>query len=91
MVDRTRELEAALGAGVKRLEDNEKETVVLQRRAIHVAHDLPAGHVLCNEDMIMLRPCPFDSLPPRMANEIVNRSLRYAKGRGEYFRMTDFV
>ena len=91
MVDRTRELEAALGAGIKRVEDNEKETVVLQRRAIHVAHDLPAGHVLRNADMIMLRPCPSDALPPSMANEIVDRALRYAKGRGEYFRMADFL
>ena len=32
MVDRARELEAALGDGVKRIEANERETVVLQRR-----------------------------------------------------------
>src|SRR5205823_7586903 len=32
MVDRTRELELALGNGIKRIEDNEQQTVVLQRR-----------------------------------------------------------
>src|SRR5262249_53339138 len=36
MVDRTRELEAALGTGVKRVEENERETVVLQRRSIRL-------------------------------------------------------
>ena len=34
MVDRTRELEIALGSQIKKVEDNEKETVILQRRAI---------------------------------------------------------
>lgn len=32
MVDRTRELEASLGDGIKRVEENEKETRILQRR-----------------------------------------------------------
>jgi N-acetylneuraminate synthase len=32
MIDRTRELQAALGGGVKRVEENEKETRILQRR-----------------------------------------------------------
>lgn len=36
MVDRTRELEAALGDGVKRVEPNEVETRILQRRGLWV-------------------------------------------------------
>ena len=34
MVDRARELEAALGTGIKRIEENELDTVVVQRRSI---------------------------------------------------------
>lgn len=90
MVDRTRELEAALGTGIKRVEDNERETVVLQRRSIRVAHDLPAGHVLCAGDITVLRPCPTDALPPNRTNEILGRTLRRAKGGGECFRLSDF-
>jgi sialic acid synthase SpsE len=90
MVERTRELEAALGTGIKEVEDNEKETVVLQRRSIRVAHDLPAGHVICADDMTMLRPCPLDALPPSRADDILGLVLRHAKERGDYFRTLDF-
>ena len=40
MVDRTRELEAALGSPVKRVADNEKETLVVQRRCLRAAAGL---------------------------------------------------
>ena len=34
MVDRTRELEESLGKKIKKVEKNETETVILQRRAV---------------------------------------------------------
>ncbi len=90
MVDRTRELEAALGTGIKKVEDNERDTVVLQRRAIRVARDLPAGHVLCADDMVVLRPCPLDALPPHQCGEVVGQVLRHAKCTGEHLSFFDF-
>lgn len=89
MVERTRELELALGSGIKRVEDNERQTVVLQRRAIRAAHDLPAGHVLAPTDLEVLRPCPTDALPPYRANELLGRVLRRAKVAGEHLTWTD--
>ena len=63
MVDRTRRLELSLGSGVKKVEDNEQETVVLQRRSIRVTKDLNAGDVISEKDICYLRPCPKDALP----------------------------
>ena len=34
MVDTTRELERALGTGIKTIENNEKDTAIIQRRSI---------------------------------------------------------
>lgn len=90
MVDRTRELELALGAGVKRVEGNEGETVVLQRRAIRLVQDLPAGVVVGREHLTVLRPAPEDSLPPYHIGTIVGRHLRKSKTAGDYLRWTDF-
>jgi N-acetylneuraminate synthase len=56
MVDRTRELESALGSPVKRVAENERETVVIQRRGIRTNRDLPAGHRIQREDLAVLRP-----------------------------------
>jgi sialic acid synthase SpsE len=89
MVDHTRELEAVLGGGVKRVEQNEQETVVLQRRAIRLRHTVSANQRLTAEDIIMLRPCPKDGLPPYMLEEILGRTLRRDMSEGDYIRWTD--
>jgi sialic acid synthase SpsE len=64
MVDRTRELEFALGSRVKEVEENEQETVVVQRRCLRAARNLPAGVVLRPEMLEALRPAPRDSIMP---------------------------
>lgn len=51
MVDRTRELEAALGDEIKKIEDNEKETSVVQRRSIAVRQNLDKGKILHKSDL----------------------------------------
>jgi N-acetylneuraminate synthase len=89
MVLRARELEAALGGGVKEVEANEAETVVIQRRSIRAARDLPAGEVLREADLIALRPCPADALPPHRLEEVVGRSTRRAIRQGEHLRWID--
>lgn len=89
MVDRSRELEHALGDGVKRIEDNEKETVVVQRRAIRAARDLPAGHVLTASDLFPLRPCPADGLAPYEIDKILGKSLKSALCEGQHVRLGD--
>lgn len=89
MVDRTRELEAALGCGVKKIEDNEQQTVVLQRRAIRAAGDLAAGHVIGMEDLSILRPCPPGAMLPFEIDCVVGKKLRHAKLTGEHFTHLD--
>ena len=91
MVARTRELEAALGTGLKRVQPNEQETVVVQRRAIRAARDLPAGTVLAAEDLIMLRPCPAQGLAPSCARDIVLRTLNKDIAKEEVLRWTDLA
>tara|TARA_Y100001980_G_C14507024_1_gene282568 strand:- start:70 stop:1086 length:1017 start_codon:yes stop_codon:yes gene_type:complete len=63
MVDRTRRLEQALGSPVKKIEKNELETVVLQRRSIRIKNDLRKGDTISKDDIIYLRPCPKDAYP----------------------------
>ncbi|HSO27990.1 MAG TPA: N-acetylneuraminate synthase family protein, partial [Anaerolineales bacterium] len=46
MVERTRELERALGSGDKNVTGNELETVVLQRRCLRAARPIKAGETL---------------------------------------------
>ncbi|MBE0613483.1 MAG: N-acetylneuraminate synthase family protein [Burkholderiales bacterium] len=89
MVDRTRELENALGVGIKRVEDNERETVVLQRRAIYMGVDLAAGKTLTREHLTVLRPCPSDGLPPYRIEELIGMRVRRNISAGERLRWID--
>ena len=68
MVDRTRELEYALGSPPEQVAENEQETVVVQRRCLRAAEDLPAGTVLRAEMLEALRPAPREALAPTELN-----------------------
>jgi len=89
MVDRTRELENALGNGVKDVEPNEQETVVLQRRSIRAARDIASGEVIAASNLTMLRPCPDGSLEPYHIKELIGRRVRRAIKAGEHLQWTD--
>jgi sialic acid synthase SpsE len=91
MVSATRELERALGNGIKRVEENERETVVLQRRSVCAAGDLSVGTVLSKEHLTMLRPCPLDAIAPGKLNEIVGRKLAHALKAGEHVKWNDLA
>ena len=43
MVDRTRELELALGTEEKDVMENEKQSSIVQRRSIHAKRDIKKG------------------------------------------------
>lgn len=86
MMDRTRELEYALGDGVKKVEDNEKGTVVIQRRSLRFTGNLKAGTTLCSEHIEALRPCPADGYTPYRIGELLGKTLRTDVKAGEHVR-----
>ena len=83
MVDRTRELENSLGLEIKKVEDNEKETVVLQRRSIRVKKDLIVGDIISENNLEFLRPCPKDALPPYELEKILNKGMAISIKSGD--------
>jgi sialic acid synthase SpsE len=89
MVDRTRELEYALGVGIKQVEENEKDTVVLQRRAIRAHIAIDAGQTLTRDCLIVLRPCPKDGLPPYEIKQLIGKRVRRNIAPGEHIRWVD--
>lgn len=89
MVDRTRELEYALGNGIKRVEENERETVVLQRRSLRAVSELPAGHRLRREDLVPLRPCPSNAISPAELHHVIGKTLRRTISKGRHLTRSD--
>lgn len=88
MVDRTRELESALGSPVKKIALNEQETVVVQRRGLWAAGDFKAGTVVSREMIDILRPAPADGIFPYEIDRVVGMRLRIEVHKGDKLRWT---
>jgi len=71
MVDRTRELERALGSPEKRVASNETETVVIQRRCLRAARKIETGSTLTREMITVLRPAPAGAIEPHEIEDVV--------------------
>ena len=89
MVDRTRELELSLGNGIKRIEENEIETAVLQRRSIRAKRDLLTGEKITTDNTEVLRPCPSDGLKPNELSSILGKIVSIEIKAGEHIKWKD--
>ena len=75
MVERTRELEAALGSSEKRVAENERETVVIQRRGLRFARPLGEGTIITKDDIVALRPATPGGMSPAHINNVVGKKV----------------
>jgi sialic acid synthase SpsE len=85
MVDNIRLLEKALGSSTKEVYDDEKETVVLQRRCLRAAKNISKGTMI-TEDMIdILRPLGKGSLDPKYKDSIIGLKAKTDIRKGHIF------
>ncbi len=75
MADAAAQLYAALGDGIKKIEENEKESVLVQQRAVYATRNLPKGYVLKREDIYPLRPLKEGCVYPYEIEEIIGCKL----------------
>jgi sialic acid synthase SpsE len=83
MVDRTRELEYAMGDGIKVVEENEKETVIIQRRSGYAKKNVPTGHILKEADIEYLRPAKVGAFIPYETEEWQGKKVINALSQGD--------
>ncbi len=76
MVSRSIEAWYALGDGRKKIEENEKEAAILQRRSLYYTKKLVAGACLQKDDLIPLRPIKEDGIPPYELDKLIGRTLK---------------
>jgi len=91
MVEDTRKLEAALGTGIKGIEDNEIETIVLQRRCVRVTNDISEGHMFTREDLEVLRPAPRQAIPAHEVTQVPGKSAARSLVAGEFISWSDLI
>jgi len=75
MVKNIRQLERALGSADKQVAENEKETVIIQRRCLRAAYDLKEGEVITRKKIDVLRPAAPGAIPPDKMDEVIGMKL----------------
>jgi N-acetylneuraminate synthase len=88
MVDRTHELDAALGDPAKPVAENEIATVTVQRRCLRAARELHPGAVLTRWDIDVLRPAPAGSIFAYEMEKVLGKRIRCPIPAGEALAFT---
>lgn len=89
MVDRTRELERALGSPDKYVTGNEKDTVIVQRRCLRTARDIQAGETLSRQMIDVLRPATPGAILPYEIDAVIGTQALRDLPSGKELRWTD--
>lgn len=84
MVDRAKECYNALGDGIKRIEDNEKDASVVQRRSLRATQNLSEGKIITGDDLEPLRPIPADGIAPYELATLIGKKLKMPLKKGEH-------
>ncbi|MDC0249238.1 N-acetylneuraminate synthase [Flavobacteriaceae bacterium] len=90
MVKAIRNLELAIsGNGVKKPSQSESKNITIARKSIHLNKSLSKGHVICEEDIIALRP--GDGISPMEWNTIIGKKLINKKKKFDKLFYADFI
>lgn len=89
MVTAIRNVEAALGTGIKAPAPCEIPNISVARKSLVAARSLPAGHKLQEQDLNIKRP--GNGLAPKLMPALVGRTLRVAVERDALIRWDDLA
>lgn len=89
MVDEVKLLQEILGDGEKKIEENELETAIIQRRALRYKRKLKKGHVLTKEDIFPLRPHSPNGVPPYLLSTLLGKTLNSDVSEDELLTLDD--
>ena len=90
MVSRSRDLWAALGDGVKRIEGNEAETARIQKRSLYYRNNKESGSILVKEDVHPLRPMNPAGISPHNLEDILGKKLKKQVDKDTCIKWEDF-
>ena len=88
MVDNSNQAFYALGDGVKKLEENERDSIIVQRRSLRATENLKVGEIIEQNMFEALRPIPTDGIAPYLIKQIVGKKLTKALNKGEHLTLT---
>lgn len=88
MIQSIRNIERALGTGVKLPTASESKNIPIARKSIHIARPVAKGEILREEDLVMMRP--GSGISPMRMEEVIGREVRTDLPEGHLLRFNEF-
>jgi len=88
MIKAIRNIEIALGSGIKKPTPSEMKNLNIARRSIHLSSDIQEGTILNEEHLIMKRP--GNGISPVLINNIIGRKLKKSLHKDHMLTFDDF-
>ncbi|MEI6522761.1 MAG: N-acetylneuraminate synthase [Bacteroidota bacterium] len=74
MVTAIRNIEMAMGVGIKAPSESERKNILVARKSVHLKNDLPLGHTITDNDLVMKRP--GDGISPLHIEKVIGKKLK---------------
>ena len=87
LVEGAREVAQSLGSKKREISESELKARVEMRRSVVVAKDLPAGHILTQNDLAFKRP--GSGVAPKNWKYLIGRKLNSGKEEGDLVLLKD--
>jgi N-acetylneuraminate synthase len=87
MVRAIRNIQKALGSNSKQPSPSEAKNIEITRKSIHLAADLPQGHCLTLNDLVMKRPAK--GISPMELMKVIGKKLVIPKKADDFLSWTD--
>lgn len=85
MVKAIRNIEMAMGSGLKEPSPSELKNIAIARKSIHAARDIEEGSIITEQDLVMLRP--GDGISPMDLEKIIGKVARTGIPFGTKFEL----
>ncbi len=90
LVKKVRDLELMLGDGIKRVEKNEKDTIIVQRRSLFAKKNIIKNQKIKKEHIIPLRPFLKGALGANLIKRIIGKKSRVNIPKGQILKKNYF-
>lgn len=89
MVQASNQLFDALGDGIKRIEKNEKDSLIVQQRSLYANRNLTKGQIITSQDLIALRPIKENGIHPYDIDMIIGNKINKNIFKDDYIKWED--
>lgn len=88
MVESIRNIEIALGSGIKKPSNSEIKNMIIARKSIHLKNDKLKGEILTSDDLIMKRP--GDGISPMQYEDLIGKKVNFDLKFDHKININDF-